>query len=52
MVLRQANGSTVSVPLDENGAFFFDTVKHCPVSLRPVPADATVVTFGTEWVTI
>lgn len=52
MVLRQANGPTVSAPLDENGSFFFDSVVRGPVSLRPVPTDSTEQSFGTEWVTI
>jgi hypothetical protein len=52
MVLRRADGTTLSAPVDEHGQFFFEAVRRGPVSLRPAPADGTLGDFETEWVTI
>lgn len=52
MVLRHADGSTVTAPLDEHGLFHFGSFKRGPVSLRPLPSDQEVEMFQTDWMTL
>jgi YD repeat-containing protein len=52
MALCYPDGASLSSPLDDLGQFFFDTLRHGTVSLRPVPADPAAGDFETEWVTI
>lgn len=52
VVLRNADGTTTSAPIDELGHFFFDAVHGGAISLRCAGTDMALGDFETEWVTI